>query len=57
MDTRPAPPGWVTHFAEGLRHVGSVDEAGNVSLAGLSSLNAARDRWLVENGYERGESP
>lgn len=53
-ETAVRPPEWVVSFLAGLRHVGSVDQDGNVTLDGLPRLYAKRDEWMAENGFERG---
>ncbi|WP_433361918.1 hypothetical protein ACQPZX_29385 [Actinoplanes sp. CA-142083] len=45
-------PMWITHLEVGLRHIGSVDEHGTVSLDGVDRLNARRDAWLRERGLD-----
>jgi hypothetical protein len=45
-------PRWISHLEAGLRHIGSVDEHGNVALDGADRLYAARDAWASEHGLE-----
>jgi hypothetical protein len=45
-------PLWVTHLEVGLRHIGSVTEAGHVLIDGVDRLHAARDAWAREHGLE-----